>query len=414
MNGVLEYCYARQSIHDIDRSATTNEFVETGNPIFKAPISGLQLTPNFPIDKMKCGEHPPRSPNRLRIRKYQTMDGRSNTTPEIQLKGPIAADVEARIRRMIGNRSPDTETQLALAEALFDKGDDAEAVRILQVLIFVDPTCLRAYDRLVDTLTRLRRLKDAAEVYREWGRQLASQAANTSVVLSSDAKSSPQEVSIADSVAHYYAVRAPEYDQTSSYQTPGSGLIDGIKAEVQATVLGRDAIEIACGTGFWTSIAAGAARSLVATDRNIELVEMVRQKMSDTPHVTCQVADAYTLDGVSGPFSAAYAQFWWSHIPRSMIRAFLVALHSKLVENAQVFFMDSLPYLMRDARRLDEEGNVVEPRVLLNGQKYEVIKNFPTESELREALADFADDVRYRAYEMGSVWTVSYKARRAA
>ncbi|MEJ1960807.1 MAG: hypothetical protein WDO56_04385 [Gammaproteobacteria bacterium] len=53
-------------------------------------------------------------------------------------------------------------------------------------------------------------------------------------------------------------------------------------------------------------------------------------------------------------------------------------------------------------------------RVLINGANYEVIKNFPTEAELRETLEGFAEDVQYKAYEYGSVWTVSYKARKAA
>ncbi|MEJ1960806.1 MAG: methyltransferase domain-containing protein [Gammaproteobacteria bacterium] len=237
---------------------------------------------------------------------------------------------------MIGNRSPDSETQLALAQSLFDKGDDAEAARVLQLLIHTDPACLRAYDRLVDTFTRMRRLKDAAETYREWGRQIAGRTNAKPTFDETLSPTAAESVLVADSVAHYYAIRAPEYDQTSGYQSAQSSqFIDSIKAEVQATVRDRDAIEIACGTGFWTAAASNAARSLLATDRNVELVEMVQKRLAGAPNVKCQVADAYTLTGVEGPFTAAYAQFWWSHIPLSMIKTFLTALHAKLAENAR-------------------------------------------------------------------------------
>jgi hypothetical protein len=341
------------------------------------------------------------------------MDGNGIATTEIELNEEHS-DVESRIRKMVGNEEADSETELALAEALFDKGDDAEAIRVLQYLIHTENSCLRAYDRLVDTFTRLGRRKDAAETYRAWGQQLAERTA-ASAESTVDTGPSEDESSVVNGIARYYAIRAPEYDKTSGYQrSESSSFVDKIRAKVQETVRDRDAIEIACGTGFWTGPASEVARSLLATDRNVELVETVQKKIANLPHVKCQVADAYTLDGVKGPFTAAYAQFWWSHIPRSMIKTFLVALHSRLAENAQVFFMDSLPYVTPGSRRLDAEGNVIEPRVLMNGEKYEVIKNFPTEAELREALEGFADDLQYEAYERGCVWTVSYKARKAA
>ena len=338
------------------------------------------------------------------------MDAQTRIDPQIDLDPSHSADVESRIRKMIGNTVPDAETQLALAEALFDKGDDVEAVRVLQQLIYTDPTCIRAYDRLVDSFTRMERRRDAAETYRAWGRQLAGRSQGAST----NGTAAIADPSVTDRIAAYYAIRAPEYEQTSSYMSPSAAeFMDGIKSELRAVVKDRDAIEIACGTGYWTQVASESARSVLATDRNVELVEIVGNKMASAANVRCQVADAYTLDGVGGPFSAAYAQFWWSHIPRSMLKVFLSALHSKLQDGAQVFFMDSMPYFSRGGRRLDEEGNVFEPRVLMNGEKYEVMKNFPTETELREVLEGISDELVYKEYEDASVWTVSYRARCA-
>lgn len=85
-------------------------------------------------------------------------------------------DLESRIRKMIGNRAPDSQTQLALAEVLFDRGDDVESVRVLRQLIGTDPTYFRARHRLIDTYRKLGRCADAAEAYREWGLLLATGA----------------------------------------------------------------------------------------------------------------------------------------------------------------------------------------------------------------------------------------------
>lgn len=334
------------------------------------------------------------------------MDTQSGSTPEIALNDLEDGDLEARIRRMMGNRCADAGTQLALADALFDKGDEVEAVRVLQLLIHRDPQYFHAYDRLVDTFTRLRRRHDAAETYHKWGlalsRRLSPQVTHPG----------PTDQLVVDSVASYYAIRAPEYDQTSGYMGASSAwFINQIAAELKAAVHDRDTLEIACGTGYWTPIAAEAARSVLATDRNASCIELVRRRTASAANVTCQVADAYTLEGVDGRFTAAFAQFWWSHMPRSQIRTFLTTLHSRLAPGADVFFMDSLPYLVwGPQRRLDEEGNVLEPRIMKNGDQYEVIKNFPTEAEIRASLEGIAHDIVFRAREEGSVWTVHYKA----
>lgn len=339
------------------------------------------------------------------------MDGLVDSTSETKLDLREHARLESRIRKTLGNRAPDPETQLSLAEAMFDKGDDAEAIRLLRLMIYTDPTNFRAYDRLVETCTKLGRSSEAAETYRQWGLKLSNRSPRPAPA---PVEPAATHRSVIDKVAQYYAIRAPEYDETSGYQAQENNAFTAqIKAEIRDVVKDRDAIEIACGTGYWTAVASEAARSVLATDRNPELIEIVRRRTASASNVKCQAADAYSLEGVEGPFTAAYAQFWWSHIPRSLIREFLTALHSKLAPGAPVFFMDSMPYLHRGTRWVDSDGNVVEPRILLNGEKYEVIKNFPTEAELREWLSDFAEDLEYHAYEGPAVWTVRYRARSA-
>ena len=87
-------------------------------------------------------------------------------------------------------------------------------------------------------------------------------------------------------------------------------------------------------------------------------------------------------------------------------------LHSQLKPNAFVLFADQLPYDWINRRR-DEEGNLVEERVLANRVTFEIVKNFPTEEEVTRELDDLAKDVNYQQYPERGYWTVSYKARRS-
>ena len=91
------------------------------------------------------------------------------------------------------------------------------------------------------------------------------------------------------------------------------------------------------------------------------------------------MADGYTLDGITGVYSAAFAADWWSHMPKSKIPEFLRAVCSRLLHGSRVIIVDMLP-----ARNLtylgtyrDEEGNLIHPRKLPTGEEFEVVKNFP-------------------------------------
>jgi hypothetical protein len=126
--------------------------------------------------------------------------------------------------------------------------------------------------------------------------------------------------------------------------------------------------------------------------------------------VRFQIADAYTLEGVAGGFNAAFAHGWWSHIPKKNIRTFLTALHSKLTPGALVLFNDQLPY-SGFYRKQDADGNTIEQRILPNARSFMIIKNFPDEKEITNALSPFAEDIRYTQPPKEDHWEVVYRVR---
>ncbi|MFL9864622.1 class I SAM-dependent methyltransferase [Paraburkholderia fungorum] len=214
----------------------------------------------------------------------------------------------------------------------------------------------------------------------------------------------------ADPHAAYYAARASEYDVSVGYGTP---LVErhlaSLQARLQADLKGHDALELACGTGYWTGIVAATARSVLATDRDAASLALAQARMASSDHVRCQHADAYSLEGVAGPFSAAFALFWWSHMPKSKIPAFLSTLHGKLTPGARVVFADQLPYEWHGKRRCDDEGNLLEERALLDGTRFEIVKNFPTEAELAGLLTGIAEQPVYSTGADGRWWMISYR-----
>ena len=195
----------------------------------------------------------------------------------------------------------------------------------------------------------------------------------------------------ASNLVQYYADRAPEYEKI--YHKPERQADLAILRDlVRQTFSKQQVLEIACGTGYWTEILADCAASVHAIDINDEVLEIARSKPRIVNAGSVQFAreDAYSLASV--PLSsAALSVFWWSHIPRAGIRIFLEVLHRKLRAGATVVFIDNR-YVRGSSTpisRLGAEGNSYQLRELQDGSSYEVLKNFPTEGELRDAVAPF-------------------------
>ena len=205
----------------------------------------------------------------------------------------------------------------------------------------------------------------------------------------------------------YYAERASEYERI--YVKPERQAdLKRLRCYVENTFAGADVFEVACGTGYWTKILARSAASVVATDINEEVLAIARSKGMDSQKVTFQREDAYALPVLPRRFTAGLAVFWWSHIPKSKLRGFLLGFHRALSPGARVVFIDNA-YVAGSSTpiaRVDEHGDTYQVRRLEDGSTHEVRKNFPTESELRAAVEGWASDVRVEFLRY--YWILSY------
>ncbi len=66
------------------------------------------------------------------------------------------------------------------------------------------------------------------------------------------------------------------------------------------------------------------------------------------------------------------------------------------------------PELQAWFSHVDATGDEVQRRALPNGREYLVVKNYPTEAELRSALGGVASGVRYAEDAKLARWALTY------
>lgn len=206
----------------------------------------------------------------------------------------------------------------------------------------------------------------------------------------------------------YYARRAAYYERVY-FKPERQADLRAMEAWLPGPFAGRDVLELACGTGWWTPHGARDAASWLATDLNPETMALARAKALPGCVRLAEV-DAYTLAGLEhSSFSAAFAGCWWSHVPLARLADWLALLHSKLARGARVVFLDnryvsgsSTPISRRDA-----EGNSYQLRTLDDGTLHEVLKNFPSCAEAVDQLGASARDIEWIEYP--HYWVLSYR-----
>jgi demethylmenaquinone methyltransferase/2-methoxy-6-polyprenyl-1,4-benzoquinol methylase len=130
--------------------------------------------------------------------------------------------------------------------------------------------------------------------------------------------------SIETSMQSYYAARAPEYDNV--YLEPERQADIQRRRDWLPPIFAHTRVpEVACGTGFWTQFIAPTASEVVAIDASSESMAIAERRVRQH-NVRFLIGDAYDLPQHLGQFSAAFAGFWFSHVPKSRQLAFIAGL----------------------------------------------------------------------------------------
>ncbi|AHG64330.1 class I SAM-dependent methyltransferase [Advenella mimigardefordensis] len=204
----------------------------------------------------------------------------------------------------------------------------------------------------------------------------------------------------------YYGARANEYDRIYAKPERQADLRQ-LQIWLPTLFAGRSVLEIACGTGYWTQFYAPMAERVVALDAARETLRIAAERV-DTNTVHLRHGDAYGLPAFDALFDAAFAGFWWSHIPQERIAEFLVGLHLALEPGARIVFLDNrfVPGSSTPIADQDSAGNTYQMRTLDDGSMHRILKNFPTRDQLLATVDPYAESSTY--FEWEYFWALEY------
>jgi ubiquinone/menaquinone biosynthesis C-methylase UbiE len=204
----------------------------------------------------------------------------------------------------------------------------------------------------------------------------------------------------------YYAARAPEYDRVYTKPERQHDL-RAIERWIAPLFAGKSILELACGTGYWTQFLAPAAQAVVAVDASLETLQIAKSRVTGD-HVQFTVGDAYRLPVDRGSFDGGFAGFWISHVPRVRMGEFLREFHRALKPGTKAVLLDNrfVPGSSTAIAEQDKEGNTYQLRRLEDGSTHRVLKNFPSQIELRQELAQLASEIRFHEWQY--YWAIEY------
>ena len=205
---------------------------------------------------------------------------------------------------------------------------------------------------------------------------------------------------ITERSAEFYAKSASSHDRVYDKPERQDDLAE-MRELVAETLSGHVVLELACGPGYWTRVIAESADSVVATDINPEMVEMAKLRALPADKVQYRVADAYDLPADLGSFTAIFIGFWWSHVQRADQERLLAQLSKKVGKDTMLVLLDDC-YVEGSSdtvARTDLEGNTFQIRTAEDGQRYEIPKNYPSDSGLRKKLGSSVREIKITRLE---------------
>lgn len=182
----------------------------------------------------------------------------------------------------------------------------------------------------------------------------------------------------------YYRKRAREYEDVYYWDDPYRQDEQRLMAKtIQASLSGRDVIDVACGTGWWDLFLSETAKSITGVDINNDVLEIARTKEYKCP-TKFQTGDAYNPPFEPKLFDGALATFWLSHIPKARLHQWIDTLHKLLKPGSHVFIADNT-YIQGKGGPLltkPDDENTYKLRTLKDGSQHTIMKNYYSTEEL--------------------------------
>ena len=202
----------------------------------------------------------------------------------------------------------------------------------------------------------------------------------------------------------YYEKRCSEYE--AIYAKPErQGCLAQLEQELCSLVAGKQVLEVACGTGFWTRRMANSAASLYASDASQQLALAARESCEGV-NVQAGVVDAFSIPQRE-QFNCLVAGFFFSHVLVQERSSFLAGVAEALSPSSRVVLFDNrfVPGSSTPISRTTGAGDTYQNRSLVDGSSFEVLKNFPSTDQVASLLGELCSTVS--TYENEYFWLVS-------
>ncbi len=143
-------------------------------------------------------------------------------------------------------------------------------------------------------------------------------------------------------------------------------------------------LELAPGTGIWTSRLVQTATSVTAVDAASEMLAINRAKVASSRVLYIQ-ADLFAWQSTR-VYDGIFCGFWLSHVPLERLDPFLSSIAAMLRPGGKFFFADSQP---EDSQQTpaSQANSQLTRRRLNDGQTFEIVKNFYDPQELTARFA---------------------------
>jgi SAM-dependent methyltransferase len=215
-----------------------------------------------------------------------------------------------------------------------------------------------------------------------------------------------------DDTVNYYRARAAEYEQIYYREVPArrKELADDV-TRLSPLATGRNVLEFACGTGYWTHVMSETARHITAVDISAEMLAEARKKPLGCP-VEFMEGDMFAQALPPHSFDLIALGFWFSHQPRQEYNKLFDLLDLCRTPDARIWLIDNNPPAEghnTDSAGTDSFGNNYKQRFLNDGTSYVILKNYFSRDELTEIFARRyrIDQLMYGTY----YWSVVLRGR---
>ncbi|MFS7872596.1 trans-aconitate 2-methyltransferase [Streptomyces asiaticus] len=188
----------------------------------------------------------------------------------------------------------------------------------------------------------------------------------------------------------YYRAGAAEYDRPyAEYEA-----LRDLLAVVDDLPIAGDVLELACGTGQWTSRLAARAHSVTAVDAATEVLAIARARAA-SPSVRFLEADLFEWRPPRR-YDTVFFAFWLSHVPPTRLPGFWHTVAAALAPGGKAIFIDDGPAAAAYEEVLADQPTPAALRRLDDGSQYRIVKVFHDAQTLTDDLTALGWSVRIR------------------